>query len=307
MAAQGQSSFDAAGDNGPYDDSQDYPQAYTELTVDNPANSPWATASGGTTEPGKIPLFDSDGNVAAIVYLKSQRIWGWDWQYRYYSLFENANSVPYTSEAQFAADPYNAWAGGGGYSISELRPSYQRLIPGIGSYTAVPYLTPATAELYPGTTDYYLPTTFTPWDAGNANLAAPPAPVTGHANGRVVPDVSADADPYTGYEEYYIDFPRSEGHLEYGWGGTSFVAPQLAGSAAVIDSYLGGRAGFWNPALYRFAIGRNSPVTPLDAASAGNDNLYYTGTPGSLFNPGAGLGVPNLTRLAADFRAHRQG
>ena len=307
MAAQGQSSFDAAGDNGPYDDSQDFPQAYTELTVDNPANSPWATAGGGTTEPGKIPLYNQAGNLATTLYLKAQRIWGWDWQFPHYRLFDNADGVPYTSEAQFAADPFNTWAGGGGYSISEPRPSYQRLIPGIGSYTAVPYLTPSAPQLYPGTTSYFLPTTFTAWDAGAASPATPPALVTGHASGRVVPDVSADADPYTGYEEYYIDFPRSEGHLEYGWGGTSFVAPQLAGSAAVIDSYLGGRAGFWNPAIYRFAVGKDSPFAPLDAASSGNDNLYFTGTAGSLFNPGAGLGVPNLAKLAADFREHRQG
>jgi kumamolisin len=307
MAAQGQSSFNAAGDDGAYDDTEDYPQVYTELSVDNPASSPWATTGGGTTEPGRIPLYNSAGNLAVTVYLKAQRAWGWDWQYKYYSLFDNANGDPYTSEAQFAADPYNTVGGGGGYSVTEPRPAYQKLIPGTGSYTAVPYLTPATEELYPGTKDFYLPTTFAAWAGASASPATPPALVTGHASGRVVPDLSADADPYTGYEEYYIDFPRDEGHLEYGWGGTSFVAPQLAGAAAVIDSYLGGRAGFWNTAIYRFAAGQGSPFTPLDAAGTSNDNLYYTGTPGSLFNPASGLGVPNLAKLAADFRAHRQG
>ncbi len=136
------------------------------------------------------------------------------------------------------------------------------------------------------------------------SAAAPPV-VTGQASGRAVPDLAADADPYTGYEEYFSGFPRSLGHLEFGWGGTSFVAPQLNGAAAVIDSYLGHRAGFWNPAIYRFAAGRRSPFTPLDASGPGNDNLYYSGTAGHLYNPGSGLGTPDLARLAADFRGLR--
>jgi hypothetical protein len=36
-------------------------------------------------------------------------------------------------------------------------------------------------------------------------------------------------------------------------------------------------------------------------AGTSNDNLYYTGTPGQIFNPGPGLGVPNLAALAAGF------
>jgi len=64
---------------------------------------------------------------------------------------------------------------------------------------------------------------------------------------------------------------------------------------------LGQRVGLWNPAVYRFATQRNSPFTPLNTASANNDNLYYTGTPGHIYNVGSGLGTPNLAQLAADF------
>jgi kumamolisin len=110
--------------------------------------------------------------------------------------------------------------------------------------------------------------------------------------------VSADADPWTGYEEYFTGFSGS--HLENGWGGTSFVAPQLNGATAVIDSLLGRRIGFWNPAIYRFAARGDSPFTPLDTPSSGNDNLYYTGTPGHIFNVGSGLGYPDLAMLARD-------
>jgi subtilase family serine protease len=119
-----------------------------------------------------------------------------------------------------------------------------------------------------------------------------------------VPDIVADADPYTGYEEYFSEWPGGGG-TEVGWGGTSFVAPQLNGSAAVIDSFLHHRTGFWNPAIYRFAAVRSwTPFTPLDSASANNDNLYYTGSKGAIYNPGSGLGVPNLDKLALDFRRH---
>lgn len=123
--------------------------------------------------------------------------------------------------------------------------------------------------------------------------------ITGHGTGRATPDVSADADPWTGYEEYFTGFSGSP--LEDGWGGTSFVAPQLNGATAAIDSLLGRRVGFWNPAIYRFAAQEDSPFTPLDTASSGNDNLYYTGTPGQRYNVGSGLGYPDLADLARDF------
>ena len=113
------------------------------------------------------------------------------------------------------------------------------------------------------------------------------------------PDLSADADPYTGYLEYFFAFAGN--HVQAGMGGTSFVAAQLNGSAAVIDSYLGRRVGFWNQAIYRFALSNNSPFTALNASGAGNDNLYFTGTGGALYNAATGLGVPNLAKLAADF------
>jgi kumamolisin len=299
MAAQGQTGFASSGDYGAYDDSHDSPQPYANLSVDNPGDSPWVTTTGGTTIAGQIPLYNVKGNLAATVHIPAQRAWGWDWLWPHYALFDNGTS-PYASEAQFATDVSNVWGSGGGYSRAELRPPYQRRISGLGTYAAVPYLTPAAARKFPGT-NLWLPTRWSAWDAAS-HLATAPRVITGRANGRAVPDLVADADPYTGYEEYFSGFPASIGHLEQGWGGTSFVAPQLNGAAAVIDSYLGRRAGFWNPAIYRFAKSRTSPFTPLDRTGAGNDNLYYTGTAGHVFNPGSGLGTPNLAKLAADLR-----
>ena len=49
LAVQGQSGFDAAGDAGAYDDSDEL--GTTNLSVDTPADSPFMTAAGGTTLP----------------------------------------------------------------------------------------------------------------------------------------------------------------------------------------------------------------------------------------------------------------
>ena len=76
--------------------------------------------------------------------------------------------------------------------------------------------------------------------------------------------MSADADPYTGYLLYAPSFAGvGEPVLQGGWGGTSFVAPQMNGSTAVIDSALGHRVGFWNPSIYAVAGGFKSPFTQL--------------------------------------------
>jgi kumamolisin len=120
---------------------------------------------------------------------------------------------------------------------------------------------------------------------------------TGFGNGRAVPDLATNADPADGLPVYAASVG---GLAEYG--GTSFVDPQLNGSTAVIDSLLGHRVGFWNPTIYAAAASRNSPFTQLNQASTSNDNIYYTGNPGQLYNEGIGLGLPNLAKLARDFR-----
>ena len=276
-AAQGQSAFVSAGDFGAYTAAEDL--GTTNLSAGNPDSSPWITSAGGTTLPGTIPVNGPDGS--ATVTIHAQRTWGWDWLWPEYALFG------YPSEAAYAASlPIG---GGGGFSVDEPTPAYQQGIPSAHSFSATEYLTPTDYQSLYG---LYLPT------AWNFNPAPPVT--TGYGTGRATPDVSTDADPYTGYELYYT-FNDGPAVLEDGWGGTSFVAPQLNGSTAVIDSALGHRVGFWNPAIYQFATQRNSPFSPLDSASANNDNLYYTGTPGHLYNVGSGLGTPDLAQLASDF------
>ena len=82
-------------------------------------------------------------------------------------------------------------------------------------------------------------------------------------------------------------------------GAPSFEASSF--EAALIDQAVGHRTGLWNPAIYGFALSAGSPFSPLSAQGTGNDNLYYTGTPGQVFNPGSGLGYPDLAKLASDF------
>ena len=84
---------------------------------------------------------------------------------------------------------------------------------------------------------------------------------SGYGSGRAVPDVAADADPFSGYLLYEPSFAGvGEPVLQGGWGGTSFVSPQMNGSTAVIDSYLGHRVGLWNPSIYAAALSCQLPV-----------------------------------------------
>jgi kumamolisin len=279
MAIQGQSGFDAAGDSGAYDASGDI--GTTNLSVDTPADSPYLTSGGGTTLPLTGTLTGPDGSVTVTV--PAQRTWGWDY------LWQPTATVLGIPLAQAAEE--NIVGGGGGFSVLEPDPSYQD-VPGVHNFHAVPYLTPTDYQtIEPG---LVLPTAW--------SFNPTPAVTTGFGNGRSVPDVSADADPLSGYLLYEPSWAAvGQPVLQGDWGGTSFVAPELNGSAAVIDSYLGHRVGLWNPAIYAAAAGGNSPFTPLDQASTSNDNLYFTGNPGQPYNQAVGLGYPDLTELAGDF------
>ena len=291
LAAQGQSAFAASGDAAAYDDSDEL--GSTDLTVDNPAASPWITAGGGTTLPGTITF-----NTLPNATIPAERAWGWDYIW------------PLLAET-FGGDE-SGWAesevagGGGGYSTMEPMPSYQRGVPGTSFFSAVPYFTPTDPVQVNGLT------LDTAWDFNGT-----PPTIQGFGNGgRAVPDVSTDADPETGYLAYFAyDIPNydacgttdANGACYEQWGGTSFVAPQLNGATAAIDSVLGRRVGFWNPSIYRFATQHDSPFTPLNTPGTSNDNLYYTGTPGTLYNPATGLGTPDLAKLAFDYGMRGHG
>ncbi|HEX4058096.1 MAG TPA: S53 family peptidase [Galbitalea sp.] len=277
FAAQGQSGFLSSGDQAAYDASADL--GTTNLAVDVSADSPYITAAGGTT----LPLSDTftSPNGTATISVNKERAWGWDYLWQAVATLDGI-SLSDAAESQVAGS-------GGGFSVVEGTPSYQQGVSGTHFYSAVQYLTPTDYQNIVGSLIEPTDWSFNPT----------PSVSHGVAVGRAVPDVSADADPYSGYLLYEpswatVDQPTLQG----GWGGTSFVAPQLNGSAAVIDSYLGHRVGFWNPAMYAAATGSNSPLAPLSTSGTSNDNLFFTGTPGTVYNEATGLGIPNLSALA---------
>jgi kumamolisin len=281
LADQGQSLFASAGDSGAYDASGDL--GTTNLSVDTPADSPYITSAGGTTLPWSGTITGSAGS--ATVTVNSQRAWGWDYLWP---------AIASTTGTTFA-DAAKAFilGGGGGFSTIEREPSYQRLVSGTSNFHGEQYLTPIDFQTIVPGTNLVEPTDW--------NVTPTPATVTGGGSGRVEPDLSADADPQSGYLLYEPSFVQAgQPVLQPGWGGTSFVSPQFNGSTAVIDSFLGHRIGLWNPSLYSFAASSASPVTPLNQVSSNNDNLFYTGNPGELYNPATGLGVPNLAKFAGD-------
>ncbi|OPG15169.1 hypothetical protein B2M26_13540 [Ferroacidibacillus organovorans] len=278
-AAQGISMFAAAGDAGAYDASRDV--GTTQRSVDAPADSPYITAAGGTTIAGT----QNYGSFSVTV--PQERAWGWDYLWPYWQQF-GASSETSFAEALVAG-------GGGGYSSMYAAPWYQSSFnnsstamhqeqhaSGLSQFSAVPYLKPISGN----TAWLFNPT---------------PSVITSSSPGRAMPDLAMNADPQTGYAVYSTLFTSAYGSPWAQYGGTSFVAPQLAGVAALINQSQGGRVGFWNPQIYQFAQTSNSPFTPLDTSGTSNDNLYYTGQQGALFNPGTGLGIPDFAKLAASF------
>jgi subtilase family serine protease len=102
---------------------------------------------------------------------------------------------------------------------------------------------------------------------------------------RQVPDVSADADPATGY---HIIFQGRDGQA----GGTSASTPLWAATIALINQDLKTKGmrevGFANPAIYW--MGENSaklPARPFHDVTLGN-NLAYDASPGWDFVTGWG-------------------
>ena len=131
----------------------------------------------------------------------------------------------------------------------------------------------------------------------NADSAGAPCGAAVGSYCREVPDVSADADPYTGY---VIDYDGSW----TGIGGTSAAAPFWAAFMALTDasSSCGGKpVGFANPALYGVAGGASYTSAFQDITAGNND---YTESNSGLYPAGvgydmaSGLGTPDAAVLA---------
>jgi hypothetical protein len=135
---------------------------------------------------------------------------------------------------------------------------------------------------------------------------------------REVPDVSADADPATGYEIYWNGADTQP--EPSGWqalGGTSASAPLWAALFALADASPacdGAPLGFVGPALYRAAAGHYAAdfhdVTTGDNDFTSTNGGRWTAGPG--YDLASGLGTPNagplVDSLCADsVRLNRPG
>ncbi|MCG3108295.1 hypothetical protein L3N51_00576 [Metallosphaera sp. J1] len=108
-----------------------------------------------------------------------------------------------------------------------------------------------------------------------------------NASTREVPDVSADANPYTGIVIY------AEG-VEEVIGGTSLASPIWAGVTADLDSQLNQSLGLLNPMLYWIYSNSTLYTQAFHQVTVGFNGVY-SAKPG--YNMVTGLGTPNYPGL----------
>jgi len=131
----------------------------------------------------------------------------------------------------------------------------------------------------------------------NSGSSGSPCQAAGGSYCREVPDVSADADPYTGYSIYY------DGQWT-GIGGTSAAAPLWAAFTALTNSSSacnGTPIGFANPVLYK-AAGSAYSSDFSDVTSGNNDITHTNGgkfAAGTGYDMASGLGTPIGSALSS--------
>ena len=274
-ALQGQTVIAAAGDAGAYDandgDGRVPPNLTFALSVDAPGSDPFIVSAGGTTLAGTQTFEVGAGQPPVVVTIPEERAWGWDYLQ---PLCDALGQDPIACGILPAG-------GGGGVSVVFKRPFYQVGLDGLRN--SEPGQALIDERVQPARTIYAFPAGFA---------------------GRNVPDISANADPDTGYMLMYTSDRHGFGVSNFN-GGTSYVAPQLNGVAALLVQATHGRIGLLNASLYEIARhhGYKTGRAPLRAISQGG-NEFWTGTEG--YNPAAGLGVLDVANLARAMNAMKR-
>lgn len=276
MASQGQSMFAAAGDQGPFDCIDDGTPNPDQVNVDDPGAQPWVTSVGGTSLETDNPAMKARPSYPTGL----ETVWNQD---DLCNTTANEGGVP----GGYSGYPLSGYfwcsqtgASGGGSSEYWGRPSYQR-----GKGVDNPYTTYGD-----GTTQ--------------CSLAAAGTPC------REVPDVSSNADPYTGPAEYCTgdaSLPYSAcatfNTVPTGWfqiGGTSLSSPLWSGIIADRDSFQGHRTGNANPLLYLLFNTAPSRYfhdvgTFSDGSTTPGTNGLFPTTPG--YDEATGIGTPIMDAL----------
>jgi kumamolisin len=275
-ALLGQSVSAAAGDSGAFDTVRDFGvgQGFTDpLTVDYPGSDSAITMAGGTTLPGKQSFNTPSGTIT--INNRVERVWGEDY------LEPVCDALGITDF--FTCGIFSQGTGGGVSSFFPIT-AIQAGLPGI--------------QLSP-TGQAFIETNVTPQQV----IFTAPA----NAANRNGPDIEFNADPQTGYEVVYTsdgtDFAKGQDTIT-GFGGTSFVGPQLDGVTALLSEKARRRLGLLTVPLY--ALQRqgfsHGPAPVLHTISTG-DNWFFEGRNG--YSPAGGLGtldVFNFSRVLAPSR-----
>jgi kumamolisin len=263
-ALQGQSFFCASGDSGAYDTADELPPSFnTPLSVDDPAVQRFITTGGGTTLPGTQTYSGPPLPAGVTVSIDIPTEQAWNWEYLAPLCVQAFDAPP---NCEFSVGT------GGGVSIYVQRPFYQWGVPGMADSVpgqVLSQLTPAPAQEL-----YALP---------------------GFFPGRNVPDISANADPQTGYVVYYTS--NVNGFELVTYGGTSFIGPQMNGVTSLFRQAMHHRVGLLTPELYWIVRspqayhGRHAPLRDITRSN----NWYWNARPG--YDQTTGVGVPDIANL----------
>jgi Pro-kumamolisin, activation domain/IPT/TIG domain len=255
-AAQGQSVFSAAGDNGSDDcntfETTTLVPGQNPLSVDDPSSQPYVVSVGGTT-------IDD-----AATSPPRERVWN---------------------------DGAAGGGGGGGISQSSVMPAWQQAakVPGIARPGSAAYANANQVESAFG----YQPG-FCQGTLAGADSSTPC---------RLVPDVSAQADEFTGAITIYQAVFGGWGTI----GGTSSATPIWAATLALVNASSACAAnpatrdgvGFASPLLYAVASDTSAYHAAFNDITAGNNDVYgldngqaFDATKG--YDLASGLGSPRL-------------
>ncbi|GAB2916305.1 S53 family peptidase [Rhodococcus aerolatus] len=272
-AATGIGVFVSSGDGG------DELDALGRTSVDFYANSPNVTAVGGTSAAivagSGGSVFPSGGRAAAIPAASSASGGG------IYGIDDPANPV---NQPGWTRSFEVGWQTGFRAAEGTLAP--------LPAGTALPT---ATQYAFTGTVDTGTPSFFGGGGGGISTVFPQPSYQQGITDGardgttgangttgRAVPDISALADPNTGFLVGQTQqFSNGTYYDEYRIGGTSLAAPLMAGMAAVANQKAGRDLGFLNPRIY--AAYRQAPATIYDVDEADLSSPAEFGTTPDVF------------------------